>query len=118
MNGYLPVHEACAKAGITSRMLTRLIAEGKVRAQDTHDKAKSGRPLVRYVSFQDILDAQTGLGLNYIDIHKVGSEFGIAPRCVRYQIRHHRLRWRREGAYLQPCIPDLDMFIKQAASKA
>ncbi len=112
MNDYLPAREACAKAGITLRMLTRLIAEGKVRAQDTYNNAHKEQAMVRYVAFQDIIDAQTGLDLNYIDIQKVGAEYGITPRAVRYQIQHNRLRWRREGARLQPCIPDLDMFIK------
>lgn len=117
MTGYLPINEACAKAGITRTMLNRLIAEGKVRAKDT-SLILQGRAQVRYVAYQDIIDVQTGLDLEYVDIQKAGPEYGIAPRAVRYQIRHHRIRWRRAGTRLQPCAPDLDMFVKDTERKS
>ncbi len=109
MNGYLPLHEACDKAGITLRMLNRLIAEGKVRVKDTCCILK-GRPQIRYVAYQDIIDAQTGFEPAYIDIQNVDAEYGITPQAVRQQIEKRRLRWRRVGARLQPCVQDLDMF--------
>ena len=113
MNGYLPLHEACDKAGITLRMLNRLIAEGKVRVKDTCFILK-GRPQVRYVVYQDIIDAQTGVEPGYIDLQHVDTEYGVTPQAVRHHIQKLRIRWRRVGAHLQPCVPDLDMFLSEA----
>lgn len=110
MNGYLLVHEACDKAEITSRMLNRLIADGKVRVKDTCFILKGRSQQVRYVAYQDIIDAQTGFEPDYVDIQHVSAKYGITPQAVRQQIQKHRVRWRRVGAHLQPCGPDLDMF--------
>lgn len=111
MTGYIPINEACAKAEISRYMLNKYISEGKVRAKDTTDMTKKGRRRVRYVSYQDILDELNGLELNYVDIKLVNSMFGITPRVVRYQIKNHRLRWRRKGTSRQPCVADLELYV-------
>ena len=111
MNGYVPADEACKKAGITLRILNRLIAEGQVRVKDTSCIQQGRRPQIRYVVYQDILDAQAGVELSYIALHNVSERYGISPRAVRHQIEGRRVRWRRVGAQLQPCAPDLDMLV-------
>lgn len=111
MTGYIPVNEACIKARISLYMLNKYINEGKVRVKDTTDMTQKNRTRVRYVSYQDILDVLNCLELSYVDIKLVKSLFGISPRVVRYQIKNHRLRWRRNGSSLQPCVVDLELYV-------
>lgn len=110
MTGYIPINEACVRAGISVYMLNKYVSEGKIRVKDTTDMTKKGRAKVRYVSYQDILDAQNGLELDYVGIKQVDSMFGIASRVVRYQVENHRLRWRRNGTNLQVCVSDLELY--------
>lgn len=117
MNGYLPPHEACEKTGISIYTLTKLIEQGKVRTQETTDITSSSSNKLKFVCLDDISDALDGRELEYVDISLVGSEYGITPSAVRYQIKRGRLRWRRQGDSLQSCKPDLDQFVEGATSR-
>jgi hypothetical protein len=117
MIGYLPINEACGKAEITIYMLNKFIDDGKVRVKETTDISRHRKSRLRYVCLQDIIDAQSGLELSYIDISRVGSIYGITPNAVRYQIKNHRLRWRRNGVHIQPCVSDLDLFVQDTRAK-
>lgn len=77
----------------------------------TSDVTKRRNFQVRLICIQDIIDAQSERDLRYIYIRNVGGVYGITPNAVRYQIRHHRLRWRRLGTNLQVCVSDLEQFI-------
>ena len=117
MKEYLLIKEACVKVGITAYMLNKLIEEGKVRVKETSDISRHSDSRLRYVCLQDILDAQSGLELRFMDIGQVMKEYGITPNAVRHQIRRRRLRWRRNGVTLQPCVSDLELFIREARTK-
>ena len=116
MTEYLPPHEACEKAGITLYHLEKLIAHGKVRFQETTDITGKRQAPLRFVCAGDILDAQNGVELSFIDIKNVPEEYGITTSAVRYHIKRGRLRWRRTGLNLQPCKADLDQFVQGAFS--
>lgn len=117
MNGYLPISEACGKTGTTLYLLTKLIDEGRVRMKETSDITKRRNTQLRLVCIQDIIDAQSEIELRYIDIKSVGDIYGITPNAVRYQIRRHRLRWKRNATCLQVCISDLEQFLQFFAEK-
>lgn len=117
MNGYLPVREACDKTGMTLYFLNKLIDEGKVRMHETSNITKRRNLQIRLVCTQDIMDAQSGVELRYIDIKSVGDLYGITPNAVQYQIKRNRLRWRRNGMHLQVCVSDLKQFLQPIGNK-
>lgn len=117
MNGYLPPHEACEKAGITAYVLTKLIGQGKVRTLSTVDITSSRNSPLKFVCLQDIRDALAGIELVYVDISVACTQYGVTPSAVRYHIRRGRVRWRRDGTALQPCKPDLDLFVEDADTR-
>ncbi|MDL2313946.1 hypothetical protein LJC36_03080 [Desulfovibrio sp. OttesenSCG-928-C14] len=118
MNGYLPAKEACVKTGMTLYLLNKLINDGRIRLKETSDITKRRNSRIRLVCVQDIIDVQTGVELRYLGVKRVGEEFDITPNAVRYQIKHHRLRWRRNGVYLEVCISDLEHFLRPAHEKS
>ena len=117
MNGYLPDNEACEKLGMKLYALNKLIDAGKVRMKETSNLTKRRHSPVRLVCIQDIMDAQSNIELRYIDVKSVGDVYGLTPNAVRYHIMHHRLRWRRQGANLQACADDLDIFVLPVNAK-
>jgi len=117
MKGYLPLSEACRETGMTLYALNSLIDTGMVRVKKTSDITRGGAKRQRYVFLQDILDAQSGLELSYMDISKVYSVYGLTASAVREQIKKHRLRWRRRGVHLQPCVSDLEAFLQEVEDK-
>lgn len=117
MKGYLPIDKACAIKDITLYVMEKLIDEGKVRAKESINIGGGKNAKLLFVCLQDVTDALMGVDLPYIDIGQVEAAFGITPRVVRFHIGNHRFRWRRDGQRLQPCISDLEAYIRHTKNK-